>query len=156
MITKILEVAHRSTKPWPNLRPRRKRFIHHFSLTTSDRTTRHCKMGQERMSPVCSQDKYYELGSFGRNVSTNSKDAQEWFNQGLIWTYALHHEEARLASKMPSPTTQSAQWPYWGLAYSLGPNYNKPWEVAHERFLRMESAICTGNGICIQRLLRRF
>ncbi|KAK9371478.1 uncharacterized protein V1513DRAFT_428516, partial [Lipomyces chichibuensis] len=59
-----------------------------------------------------SQDDYYDLGSFHRPVSTSSDIAQSWFDRS--------HMDA-IAS---DPTCAMA---YWGLAYCLGPNYNKPW-----------------------------
>jgi hypothetical protein len=37
---------------------------------------------------------YYDLGSHGRPVTTDSAEAQLWFDRGLVWTYAFHHEEA--------------------------------------------------------------
>ena len=37
---------------------------------------------------------YYDLGTYSRSVSTTSADAQLWFDRGLIWNYAYHHEEA--------------------------------------------------------------
>jgi hypothetical protein len=37
---------------------------------------------------------YYDLGDYSRSVSTASPDAQLWFDRGLIWNYAYHHEEA--------------------------------------------------------------
>lgn len=37
---------------------------------------------------------YYDLGSHGRPVITDPAEAQLWFDRGLVWTYAFHHEEA--------------------------------------------------------------
>ncbi|PYH69094.1 TPR-like protein [Aspergillus vadensis CBS 113365] len=39
-------------------------------------------------------DDYFNLGSYGRTVTTNSSDAQLWFNRGLVWSYSFNHEEA--------------------------------------------------------------
>ena len=39
-------------------------------------------------------DDYYDLGRYTRPVSTSSDDARIWFNRGLNWCYAFHHEEA--------------------------------------------------------------
>ena len=39
---------------------------------------------------------YYELGTYTRQVTTTSDDAQRWFDRGLAWTYAYNHEEAIL------------------------------------------------------------
>jgi tetratricopeptide (TPR) repeat protein len=37
---------------------------------------------------------YFDLGGYAREVSTSSADAKSWFDRGLLWTYAFHHEEA--------------------------------------------------------------
>ena len=37
---------------------------------------------------------YYDLGNHRRTISTDSPDAQLWFDRGLNWTYGFHHEEA--------------------------------------------------------------
>ena len=37
---------------------------------------------------------YYDLGSYSRNISTSSPEAQLWFDRGLNWNYGYHHEEA--------------------------------------------------------------
>ena len=37
---------------------------------------------------------YYDLGQYGRAVTTKSPDAQMWFNRGLVWCYGFNHEEA--------------------------------------------------------------
>lgn len=75
------------------------------------------------------QREYYDLGSYHRQVTTSSKDAQLWFDRGLIWTYGFNHEEAaRCFEKALSHDSRCAM-AYWGLAYALGPNYNKPWDV---------------------------
>jgi hypothetical protein len=36
----------------------------------------------------------YKLGAHSRKVTTNSVDAQNWFNHGLNWCFGYHHEEA--------------------------------------------------------------
>ncbi|KAK9371488.1 uncharacterized protein V1513DRAFT_455605 [Lipomyces chichibuensis] len=74
-----------------------------------------------------SQDDYYDLGSFHRPVSTSSDIAQSWFDRGLIWTYAFNHEEAAECFEKAIASDPTCAMAYWGLAYCLGPNYNKPW-----------------------------
>ena len=34
-------------------------------------------------------DDYYDLGPYGRKVSTESEEAQRWFDRGLNWLYLL-------------------------------------------------------------------
>ncbi|KAI1432964.1 TPR domain protein [Xylaria sp. CBS 124048] len=71
---------------------------------------------------------YYDLGRYRRPVSTSNAEALEWFNRGLIWSYAFNHEESMRCFERAIENDKSCSMAYWGLAYSLGPNYNKPWE----------------------------
>ncbi|MFJ9347652.1 tetratricopeptide repeat protein [Streptomyces sp. NPDC101237] len=71
---------------------------------------------------------YYDLGSHSRRVTTSSAEAQTWFDRGLIWTYAFHHEEAVRCFEAAGEADPDCAMADWGLAYALGPNYNKPWD----------------------------
>ncbi|MBL1074763.1 tetratricopeptide repeat protein [Nocardia sp. 2] len=71
---------------------------------------------------------YFDLGTFARGVTASSPDAQLWFDRGLIWTYAFHHEEAVRCFQQALSADPECAMAYWGLAFALGPNYNKPWE----------------------------
>ncbi|MEW1546952.1 hypothetical protein [Streptomyces tsukubensis] len=82
-------------------------------------------------------DDYYDLGTHTRRVSTTSPDAQRWFDRGLVWTYAFHHEEAVRCFEKASEADPDCAMAYWGIAYALGPNYNKPWEFFDARDLAM-------------------
>lgn len=73
-------------------------------------------------------DGYYNLGSYRRSIGTSNADALEWFNRGLIWSYAFNHEESAKCFERAIEKDNNCCMAYWGLAYSLGPNYNKPWE----------------------------
>ncbi|MEV7031833.1 hypothetical protein AB0N99_16600 [Streptomyces sp. NPDC093272] len=71
---------------------------------------------------------YYDLGSHSRPVTTSSPEAQTWFDRGLIWTYAFHHEEAVRCFEAAGAADPDCAMADWGVAYALGPNYNKPWD----------------------------
>jgi tetratricopeptide (TPR) repeat protein len=71
---------------------------------------------------------YFDLGSYAREVTTASARAQLWFTRGLIWTYAFNHEEAVRCFERAIDSDPGCALAHWGLAYALGPNYNKPWE----------------------------
>ncbi|MEV6431986.1 hypothetical protein [Nocardia sp. NPDC051463] len=75
---------------------------------------------------------YYDLGTYTRPVRTPSAAAQRWFDRGLIWTYAFNHEEAVRCFSLASDEDAGCAMAQWGLAYALGPNYNKPWEFFDE------------------------
>jgi tetratricopeptide (TPR) repeat protein len=70
---------------------------------------------------------YYDLGSYSRNISTSSPEAQVWFDRGLNWNYAYHHEEAIECFKKAIEHDESCVMAHWGIAYAAGPNYNKKW-----------------------------
>jgi len=92
---------------------------------------------QKQSSPVFSQKEYYDLGSFHRPITTGSEDAQTWFDRGLVWTYAFNHEEAAKCFEKAIANDPGCAMAYWGLAYSLGPNYNKPWDVFDDQDMAM-------------------
>lgn len=79
--------------------------------------------------PESPSDDYYDLGDLEMPVTTTSRQAQTWFNRGVIWTYAFNHEEAVNCFERAAAADRGCAMAYWGIAYSLGPNYNKPWGV---------------------------
>lgn len=75
------------------------------------------------------EEDYYDLGSFHRAVTTNSRQAQTWFDRGLVWCFGFNHEEAVACFERAISHDADCAMAYWGLAYALGPNYNKPWDL---------------------------
>ncbi|MET7656341.1 MULTISPECIES: hypothetical protein [unclassified Streptomyces] len=82
-----------------------------------------------------SGDDYYDLGTYGRSVTTSSAEAQLWFDRGLVWSYAFHHEEAVVCFEAAVRADPDCAMAHWGIAYALGPNYNKPWEFFDDQDL---------------------
>ena len=74
----------------------------------------------------------FDLGSYSRPITTSSPEAQLWFDRGLLWTYGFNHEEAVLCFKQAAKADPKCAMAYWGIAYAMGPNYNKPWEAFDE------------------------
>ena len=83
---------------------------------------------RRQQAAVSSREEYFDLGSFQRLVTTSSEDAQVWFGRGLVWCYGFNHEEAAECFERAVAHDGDCAMAYWGLAYALGPNYNKPWE----------------------------
>ncbi|KAJ5666750.1 hypothetical protein N7462_011159 [Penicillium macrosclerotiorum] len=79
-------------------------------------------------SPVPASAEYYDLGSFGHLITTTNTDAQIWFNRGLTWVYSFNHVEGAYCFEQAIAHDPACAMAYWGLAYAVGPNYNKPWE----------------------------
>ena len=69
----------------------------------------------------------YDLGRYSRLVSTSSPDAQAWFDRGLNWSYGFNHEEAVRCFERAVDADPSCAMAHWGIAYAMGPNYNKDW-----------------------------
>jgi len=75
---------------------------------------------------------YYDLGSYQRLVSTKSKDAQMWFDRGLMWCVGFNHDESVACFQKAVESDPDLAIAYWGIAYASGCNYNKPWEAFDE------------------------
>lgn len=72
---------------------------------------------------------YYDLGSYRRPVETPSAQAQVWFDRGMVWAYAFNHEEAVHCFERALELDADLAIARWGIAYSVGPNYNKAWDA---------------------------
>ena len=70
---------------------------------------------------------YYDLGSYSRPVTTSSKEAQLWFDRGLLWCYGYNHDEAVRCFQKAAKFDPRCAMAQWGIAYAAGPNYNKQW-----------------------------
>ena len=92
--------------------------------------------GFRQEGAICSTTEYYNLGSFKLDITTKSEDAQVWFNRGLTWAYAFNHVESAVCFEQAIAHDNSCAMAYWGLAFALGPNYNKPWETFDESDLK--------------------
>ena len=72
---------------------------------------------------------YYNLGAYHRPIETPSPQAQVWFDRGMVWAYAFNHEEAVRCFERALELDPDLAIARWGVAYSIGPNYNKAWEA---------------------------
>jgi tetratricopeptide (TPR) repeat protein len=71
---------------------------------------------------------YFDLGRYGRKVTTSSSDAQLWFNRGLNWLFGFNHGEAIKCFEKALEHDPECAIARWGVSYALGPNYNLPWD----------------------------
>jgi tetratricopeptide (TPR) repeat protein len=71
----------------------------------------------------------YDLGSHRRPVATASVEAQSCFDHGLVWAYAFNHEEALACFERALVADPDLWAARWGIAYVVGPNYNKGWDA---------------------------
>ncbi len=66
------------------------------------------------------------LGTLSHAVTTDSEQAQGFFDQGLRLTYAFNHAEALRAFQEAARLDPDCAMAYWGQALALGPNINQP------------------------------
>ncbi|MDH3244465.1 MAG: hypothetical protein OEM26_07610 [Saprospiraceae bacterium] len=66
------------------------------------------------------------LGDLHFKVSTDSKEAQEFFDQGYRLLYAFNHAEAQRSFQEAVRLDPNLAMAYWGQAYAVGPNINDP------------------------------
>jgi len=66
------------------------------------------------------------LGTRSFKITTRSKQAQEYFDQGLRLAWNFNHAEAQRAFKKAQLLDPFCAMCYWGEAYVLGPNINVP------------------------------
>jgi tetratricopeptide (TPR) repeat protein len=66
------------------------------------------------------------LGDYHHAIATKSAEAQRFFDQGLTLVYAFNHEEALRSFLRAAELDQTSPMPLWGIALSVGPNYNLP------------------------------
>lgn len=67
---------------------------------------------------------YEGLGSLTMPVTTKSKAAQAYFDQGLRLTWGFNHAEARRSFKEAQRLDPECAMCFWGEAFVLGPNIN--------------------------------
>lgn len=70
----------------------------------------------------------FDLGSYTRVLTTTSDAARTHANAGLIWLYGYNHEAAAVCFEQAIAADPACGFAHWGIAYAVGPNYNKPWE----------------------------
>ncbi|MWD26201.1 hypothetical protein E0K89_001770, partial [Aquicoccus sp. SCR17] len=71
----------------------------------------------------------YDLGQYGRRVTTASAEAQLWFDRGLVWSWGFNHDEAQRCLAQAQAADPDCAMAWWGEAYAAGPNYNMPWAL---------------------------
>lgn len=106
-------------------------------------------------TPTGTTEPYYDLGSYHRSIDTPSEAAQTWFDRGMVWAYAFNHEEAIRCFDRALELDRDLAIARWGIAYAIGPNYNKAWQAfdpvdlaASLARARMELRLAVGGRAC--------
>jgi tetratricopeptide (TPR) repeat protein len=72
------------------------------------------------------------LGSHHQAITTTSREAQAYFDQGLRLVYAFNHLEAERAFREAARLDPACAMCYWGIALTQGTNYNSPTDAGRE------------------------
>ncbi|HZL84227.1 MAG TPA: hypothetical protein VFD07_02490 [Candidatus Krumholzibacteria bacterium] len=83
------------------------------------------------------------IGTHHHPITTKSKEAQKFFDQGLKLTFGFNHQEALRAFKEAARLDPDCAMAYWGWALVLGPNINLPMqsEVMGQAYEAMQLAV---------------
>jgi len=74
--------------------------------------------------PPAATELHPGLGEYHFPITTASADAQAYFDQGIRLLYGFNHDEAARYFRRAAELDPRAPMPYWGVALSIGPNYN--------------------------------
>jgi tetratricopeptide (TPR) repeat protein len=89
-----------------------------FVLTSTAQHTDHQPL------PPAATELHPGLGDYHFPITTASTDAQTYFDHGIRLLYGFNHDEAARYFRRAAELDAGAPMPYWGLALSIGPNYN--------------------------------
>jgi tetratricopeptide (TPR) repeat protein len=67
---------------------------------------------------------YDGLGSYSRKVTTNSQEAQRYFNQGLAFVHGFNYNAAIRAFQQAADLDPECAMAHWGIALACGPHIN--------------------------------
>jgi tetratricopeptide (TPR) repeat protein len=90
--------------------------------------------GQEKKAAEKKPD--LALTAVGRHhhaIATKSREAQDFFDQGITLLYGFNHEEAARAFRRAGELDPSSAMPLWGIALAVGPNYNMDVDAEREK-----------------------
>jgi tetratricopeptide (TPR) repeat protein len=76
--------------------------------------------------PAAATELHPGLGDYHFAITTTNPEAQTYFDQGIRLLYGFNHDEAARYFRRAAELDPQAAMPYWGLALSIGPNYNDP------------------------------
>ncbi len=69
---------------------------------------------------------FQNLGTFHRPATVSSAEAQAYFDQGMRLLWAFNHDESTRAFAAAAERDPICAPCYWGVALTVGPNYNVP------------------------------
>ena len=112
-------------------------FVFAIALGAADASAQHDHVGGTAAAPPEIQD---GMGTWHHAIKTRYPEAQRYFDQGLAFLYGFNHDEAARYFRRASELDPASPMPYWGLALSIGPNYNDA-EVSEARAAATHDAV---------------
>jgi tetratricopeptide (TPR) repeat protein len=100
------------------------RFLCHDAVAQATTETSDKQNPTPTHESSCSAQLFQKIGSHQRGISTSSTEAQEYFDQGLMWVHAFNHDEAIRSFLHAAALDPNCAMAWWGVAYCEGPNYN--------------------------------
>ncbi len=83
-------------------------------------------LGRTGMAPDRPAQLFDGMGKHHRPISTASPQAQRYFDQGLVWTFAFNHDEAIRSYTEAARLDPDCAMAWWGVALCRGPHINNP------------------------------
>lgn len=93
---------------------------------------------------------YPGFDAYHRTVTTDSPEAQRWFDQGIQLLYGFNHDEAIRSFRQAAAYDPDCAMAWWGVAYANGLHINNPqmseaqsrqaWEASRKALDRIDNA----------------
>ena len=105
------------------------------------------------------------MGAHRHPIRTSNAEAQKYFDQGVTLLFGFNHEEAYRSFERAAELDPQSPMPHWGMALSLGANYNDPEPVADrlkkargevEKALALSAAAQDNERAYVEALSRRY
>jgi Flp pilus assembly protein TadD len=96
----------------------------------ADARHRRCRA---RQKPERKADRPLDYHCRHHPIHTKSKEAQEFFDQGITLIYGFNHEEAARSFQRAAELDATSPMPLWGIALAVGPNYNSNVDAEREK-----------------------
>ena len=108
-------------------------FIQRIILTLATGVAISVSAAPAKTNPASSPKLLPGLGEVHHPVSTKNSQAQQFFDQGLKLVFGFNHDEARRSFQRAAELDPKLAMAWWGIALTLGPNYNLPVDPERER-----------------------
>ncbi len=83
---------------------------------------------------------YKGFSGYSRTVTSQVKEAQQWFDQGIQLLYGYNHDEAIRSFEKAAEIDPSCAMAWWGSAYARGLHINNPEMTEEQSRLAREAA----------------